>query len=218
MNSSPGRYKAAETDASENRALARAPRRVNIPKIVSQAEAAIERATAPEEAIGVEKQLDTLETAMTNSGLYSPDELRSVNELRMKARWGLGALLRKVWRKVGRPSKLSPAATKFRAELKRIGLDHQVALEAQRIACMPKVELEKVLARNHKHGVAAKTHSPPMEGSPQDGRRRRQRTDHREASRCVATNDSQITVRPDSGRREGMRKENTCTSPRRIIS
>jgi hypothetical protein len=67
----------------------------------------------------------------------------------------LGALLRGLNRDKPGPRKkdMSPPATQFRAELERINLDHQVALEAQRISCMPKAELEKVLARNHKNDV-----------------------------------------------------------------
>jgi hypothetical protein len=88
----------------------------------------------------------------SNAGLYSPDEMRSVNEMRMRARWSLGALLLKTERHQGKRT-LSPAETKLTDALARIGLNRQVALEAQRIACMPKDEMEKTLARNHQNDV-----------------------------------------------------------------
>jgi N6-adenosine-specific RNA methylase IME4 len=132
--------------------IARPPRRIDVTKYIAEAERAIEAATAPGDAFGIEKRLHTLETAMADSGLYSPDEMRAVNELRMKARWHLGVLLRNIERHQGKRT-LSPGATKLTDELKRLGLDRQVALEAQRIACMPKAELEKELARNHRQGV-----------------------------------------------------------------
>lgn len=129
-----------------------APRRVNVPKIISDAEKAIEAATAPEEVLGVEKQLSSLEQLMQDSGLYTPDEIRVINEFRMRARWRLGVLLAKMERHQGKKT-ISPTGKKLMDELKRIGLDKNVAQEAQRIATLPPKELDAVLSRNHKAGV-----------------------------------------------------------------
>ena len=79
-------------------ALAHAPRRVNLSKILGDAEKAIAAAQVPEEAFGVDKQLHVLQTVMESAGLYSPDEIREVNEHRMRARWQLGTLLRNMAR------------------------------------------------------------------------------------------------------------------------
>jgi hypothetical protein len=51
-----------------------------------------------------------------------------------------------------------PTETSFVAELERIGLDRVVAMEAQRLSCMPKDELEKALVRNHKNGLILGSH------------------------------------------------------------
>jgi hypothetical protein len=43
---------------------------------------------------------------------------------------------------------MSPTETQFTAELQRIGLNRVVAMEAQRLSCMPNHEFEKALVRN----------------------------------------------------------------------
>lgn len=91
---------------------------------------------------------------MQDSGLYTPDEIREINEFRMRARWRLGQLLSKMERGRPGPKKdTSPKGTQFRKEIERIGLDKNVAQEAQRIAALPQDELEKALVRSHKAGV-----------------------------------------------------------------
>jgi hypothetical protein len=87
--------------------------------------------------------------------LWLPDEIREVNEHLMRARWQLGTLLRKMARD-GKTMLLT--ATQFTAELERIGLDRVVAMEAQRLSCMPKDELEKALVRNHKNCLTLGSH------------------------------------------------------------
>lgn len=64
------------------------------------------------------------------------DEIRPVNELRMRARWRLGQLLSKMERGTGpgRGKKMSQSETSFRAYLKKtLKLDKARAQEAQRI-------------------------------------------------------------------------------------
>jgi len=68
--------------------------------------------------------------------------MRPVNELRMKARWKLGAALAKVERAT-HPGKGKVASASLTSLLTRLTLDRQTAMEAQRIGTMPDEELEK---------------------------------------------------------------------------
>jgi hypothetical protein len=58
----------------------------------------IERASDPAEVLEIEARLTSIETYMRDAGLYTPDEIRPVNETRMRARWRLGQLLAMVER------------------------------------------------------------------------------------------------------------------------
>jgi hypothetical protein len=84
-------------------------------------------------------------------GSTPPDEIREINEYRMRARRRLGALLDKIERHQGPQTETSRPHT-FRAYLKQLGLDKTRAHEAQRIATMPEPEFEKALAATHKSG------------------------------------------------------------------
>jgi hypothetical protein len=132
-----------------------AHKRQDIAKIATDADRALAMAKDPAEALAVERQLDAFETIMKNSGLYTPDELREINEFRMRARYRLGALLAKVERgkAPGKDKMISQAGKSFLTYLKEIELDKNRAQEAQRIAIMPKDEFEKALVANHKAGV-----------------------------------------------------------------
>jgi MT-A70 len=132
-----------------------AHKRQDIAKLVTEVERRIAAAKDPAEALAVQRDLDTFETMMKNSGLYTPDELREINESRMRARYRLGGLLVKVERGAGpgRGKKISQAGKSFMEYLKEIELDKNRAQEAQRIATMPPKEFEKALVANHKAGV-----------------------------------------------------------------
>ena len=79
---------------------------------------------------------------MHDCGLYSIEDMRPINELRMVARWKLGRALAKVER--GKPfpgsATMSGEQTRFRDLLKKLDLDKSLAMEAQRIGCMPDEE------------------------------------------------------------------------------
>src|SRR5258706_4431709 len=62
---------------------------------------ALELATTPAEIIEISAKLDAFEQYMHDCGLYSVEDMRPINELRMKARWKLGAALAVVERGTG---------------------------------------------------------------------------------------------------------------------
>src|SRR5262245_23683804 len=100
----------------------------------------------------IEDRLERAEELMCASRLYQLDQIRPVNELRMRGRWKLGKLLEKIDRAhgPGRGKKMSAALTSFRASLGSLTLDRQTALEAQRIGHLPEPELEKAFTNAHK--------------------------------------------------------------------
>jgi hypothetical protein len=81
---------------SESLALRR-----DVASIISNAEAALEAASTPEEVADVEKNLTAIEGPMQTAGFFTLEELRRINELRMRARWTLGRLLKTVERGTG---------------------------------------------------------------------------------------------------------------------
>ena len=83
------------------------------------------------------------------AGLYSTEEIRPCNELKMWARWKLGQLLSEVERNVtGRPSEKSDGARPtFSKYIKLIKLKKQSAQDAQRLGTLPEAELEASLAQ-----------------------------------------------------------------------
>jgi N6-adenosine-specific RNA methylase IME4 len=112
---------------------------------------ALDMASTVEEVAAVDSQLGAAEAFMRESGLFDPEEMRPLNEVRMWARWKLGQLLAKVDRATA-PGKGKMALGSLTSFLQKIGLSKPVALEAQRIGTMPDVDLEKALARCHKEG------------------------------------------------------------------
>jgi hypothetical protein len=102
---------------------------------------ALADAQAPEDVLPLEKELSLAERYMRDSGLYTSDQVRQVNELRMRARWRLGQLLAAIERAPGpgRGKKMLTVSTSFRALLAKLELDSAVALHAQRIGALPGV-------------------------------------------------------------------------------
>jgi hypothetical protein len=121
---------------------------------------ALDLATTPAEIRQVEAKLDAVERYMRETGLYDTEEIRPLNEARMRARWKLGRALAEMDRqqvigpgrgKVGGKTTLSES-TSFRVYITEVGLDPRTALEAQRIGEMPEHELEKALAARRAKG------------------------------------------------------------------
>ena len=86
------------------------------------------------------------------SARYSTEEIRPVNELKMRARWKLGRVLADCEREggPGRGKKKFASRTSFSGLLKTIGLKKVQALVAQRIGTLPESELEKAFAQARK--------------------------------------------------------------------
>jgi hypothetical protein len=88
---------------------------------------------------------------MNASGLHTADQIRNVNELRMRARWKLGQLLARVERGSGPGrGKVGADRPSFIAYLEELKLKGTVAKEAQRIGALPAPEFDKALAVAHK--------------------------------------------------------------------
>jgi N6-adenosine-specific RNA methylase IME4 len=126
-----------------------------LPVDIDRAREAIAAAKSPEDVRPIETDLEKAENLMRESGLFTKDQLRVVNETRMWAVWKLGSLLAKVDRAQGvrsdKKTTLSQAATKFRDFLKTLGLQKDRALERQRIGAMPEGEMAKALGAFHKN-------------------------------------------------------------------
>jgi N6-adenosine-specific RNA methylase IME4 len=126
------------------------PERPPAPVIdIGDIQRALAIATDPFEIKEINAKLDAFEQYMHDCGLYSIEDMRPINELRMKARWKLGAALATVERgKPGPVGKDTSAVQKYLKNLlQKIGLDKSVAMEAQRIGTMPDEELEKAYDR-----------------------------------------------------------------------
>ena len=74
----------------------------NLPTIdIDGMSRALRTADDAEQVVVIERQLDLLEQHMRDTGLYPPEQVRAVNELRMRARWRLGQLLAAITRGTG---------------------------------------------------------------------------------------------------------------------
>jgi hypothetical protein len=126
---------------------------VRPPVDVDDLQRALDAAIDAPEILAIESKLDAAERLMRDSGLFTDDEIRPINETRMRARWKLGRALADVDRGhgPGRGKKMLSASTSFRAFLNSLNpkLDVRTALEAQRIGALPENELEKAFAAWH---------------------------------------------------------------------
>ena len=106
---------------------------------------ALEQASEPEEIRDIETKLDAIEGIMRKTGLYRIEEIRPINEARMRARWKLGKALAKQLRGAGpgRGKDVHPSNTFFRGLLKRLGILPSTAMLCQRLGTLPAAELNK---------------------------------------------------------------------------
>jgi hypothetical protein len=117
---------------------------------------------------------------MRESGLFDPEEIRPLNETRMRARWKLGRLLAKIERPGfgpgrGKKKALSPLGLL----MEKAGLEWPTVVEAERIGTMPDAELEKELARCHEEMALCTFRSLLVIARPywyQESRERKHRT------------------------------------------
>ncbi|RXG91559.1 MT-A70 family methyltransferase [Bradyrhizobium zhanjiangense] len=122
------------------------PKRKPAPPIkIAPLQRALEAAVDPAEIKEIAAQLDAFESYMHDCGLYSIEDMRPINETRMRARWKLGRALALVARHAGpgRGKKMSGSPTSFRALLAELGLKKDAAVEAQRIGTLPEEKLTK---------------------------------------------------------------------------
>jgi N6-adenosine-specific RNA methylase IME4 len=126
---------------------------------LSAIERALAVATEPRDFIRIETELEAYETMMRKAGLYSIEQIRPVNELRMRARWRLGGALASVERVQGERTDLTLSGgptklpTGFRAFLNTIGLKPDTAVEAQRIGTLPEGELDRAIVEAHRANI-----------------------------------------------------------------
>jgi hypothetical protein len=103
------------TDQGTQLATVEPERRINSVAVVEQARQALSIATNPAEIMQIEATLNAVEHLMRKTGLYPLDEIRHVNEERMRARRHLGAALASFVRGTGpgRGKKVSPEEKSF---------------------------------------------------------------------------------------------------------
>jgi hypothetical protein len=116
---------------------------------VNQISRALAEAISPPQVIEIEAKIAALENYMRDAGLYSTEEIRPVNEARMRARWRLGQLLAEIERGPPGPTPKDKGGSRpyLKTHLREIGLAATAAKEAQRIAALPESEFAKALAR-----------------------------------------------------------------------
>jgi N6-adenosine-specific RNA methylase IME4 len=121
------------------------PKRKPAPPIkIAPLQRALEAAVEPADIKEIAAQLDAFESYMHDCGLYSIEDMRPINEARMRARWKLGRALKAVERTAGPGrGKVEKTLSGFTSFLKDLGLTKPTALEAQRIGAMPEDKLIK---------------------------------------------------------------------------
>jgi hypothetical protein len=118
-------------------------RRINA--VAEKAHRALSITANPAEIMQIEAQLDLVERLMRETGFYPLDEIRPVNEARMRARWRLGAALESVVKDKPGPKPQGVTSAGLMQFLKQIELDHQTALEARRIAALPDKNFQEAI-------------------------------------------------------------------------
>ena len=111
---------------------------------ITEAQKALAQATEPAQIIEIEAQLEAIETYMRRAGIYSTEQIRPVNETKMRARHKLGLLLAKVERGAGpgRGKKEGGPRPSFSDYIKKMDLAETSAKEAQRIGTLPAADME----------------------------------------------------------------------------
>ena len=108
---------------------------------------ALESATDPVVIKEINAKADAFEQYMHDCGMYSIEDMRPVNELRIDARWKLGGALKAVVRAPeGRPKTGSSVTSFWKWTKDTLGLSKPVAVEAQRIHDLPLLERDKAKA------------------------------------------------------------------------
>lgn len=122
---------------------------------VSRIKRELAKAKTPPQVIDLEAKLSSIESYMKKTGLYRTEEIREVNEAKMRARWRLGQLLSEIERSAGpgRGKKIGSPSQSFTGQLKNWNLESRIATLAQRIGTLPEADLERIFAVNREADV-----------------------------------------------------------------
>jgi N6-adenosine-specific RNA methylase IME4 len=123
---------------------------INAVALVEEARFVLSTATNPAEILQIEAKLTAVEQLMRETGLYPLDEIRPINEMRMRARWMLGKLIAAMKSRQGQRTDLtadltSSAELTKSQTLEKLELDRQTASEAQRIGALPEEKFQEVI-------------------------------------------------------------------------
>jgi N6-adenosine-specific RNA methylase IME4 len=104
-----------------------------------------------ERVAALDKELDLIEQYARDTGLFRDHEMLEFRIGRLVTRWRLGERLAKVMRKggpgPGRGKKGTKGLVGFATLIDQLKITDPIAVEAQRIACLPPLELEAFCAR-----------------------------------------------------------------------
>jgi hypothetical protein len=89
---------------------------------------------------------------MHDCGLYSIEDMRPVNEMRMTARWKLGRALAKIERASTGPAGKRVRLSSLTQLLESLGLTKQTANDAEHIGTLPEKELRSAFAEWRERG------------------------------------------------------------------
>jgi N6-adenosine-specific RNA methylase IME4 len=119
-----------------------------------QLRAQLAAAKEPEQVIAIGAAARSFEELIENAGFGKDmEKMRPYRELWLESRWMLGRMLAAMVRAVeGRPKKTGTDRTSFSGELKKLGIEKPRAIECQRLATLPKPEMQakfKALLADH---------------------------------------------------------------------
>jgi N6-adenosine-specific RNA methylase IME4 len=120
------------------------------PENLKAAGAQLMKAKTPEQVLAFDANAAGWEAYMRKAG-FSQGDMHTINEHRMRARWRLGQMLAAVERQKRGKKGVRPVHA-FLDMLKRLQLQRPRAIEAQRIAELPKLELEKIFQEARRIG------------------------------------------------------------------
>jgi hypothetical protein len=118
---------------------------------IDKALALVESAREPGEIRSAEITLESFQNLMEKTGLYSAEEIFEVNHGRMTARWKLGVALKEVERAEPGPRGKENKERGLSYLSEQLNLTKPVVIEAQRMAALPRKELDKALEKAFKN-------------------------------------------------------------------
>jgi N6-adenosine-specific RNA methylase IME4 len=147
---------------------------------ISAARYQIEAAKTVPEIKDARDKLDAIHSYMRQSGKYGIEEIVEVAELKLLAEWKGGGILADELG-FGRPNKVSINPT-----LSKLGLSRDVSSQWQKIAAIPRDELEGMLAKAREDSSPITMAAALLKAKQYFSRSRRQHTNHPvEGDMCV---------------------------------